>query len=157
MNDAPFVAVTETPRATAAALLGRQHVHSLHLRLGGPAELPGGDDERGQKHHRDHGDRDEARLALLPLAPAAGLDTTRAQWMLLLACDVAGVVLVDVELAVHPEGVGIGPQEALDVRVARKLLELLRFERAKVLRPHLRAELHLVEVEALARPGLAKA
>ena len=77
--------------------------------------------------------------------------------LLLLAGDIAGVVLVDVELAVHPERVRVRPQEAFDVRVTGELVELLCLERAEVLGPHLRAELHLVEVEALARPGLAEA
>ena len=38
-----------------------------------------------------------------------------------------------------------------------KLVELLGLERAQVLRPHLRAELHLVQVEALTRSGLTQA
>jgi len=38
-----------------------------------------------------------------------------------------------------------------------KLVELLGLEGAQVLRPHLGAELHLVDVEALTRPGLAQA
>ena len=56
-----------------------------------------------------------------------------------------------------PSDVRVRPQEALDVGVPRELVELLRLERAQVLRPHLRAELHLVEVEPLARAGLAQA
>ena len=77
MNDAPFVAVTDTPRATAAAVAAGRHVHSLHLRLGRAAELPGGDDEGGEHHDRGHRDRDESRLAMLALAPARGVGTRR--------------------------------------------------------------------------------
>ena len=40
---------------------------------------------------------------------------------------------------------------------AGKLVELLRLEGAQVLRPHLGAELHLVQVEALTRSGLTQA
>ena len=94
---------------------------------------------------------------MLPLAPALARHAPGAQRLVFLADDVARVVLVDVELPVHPERVRVRAQEALDVRVARKLVELLRLEGAQVLRPHLRAELHLVQVEALARPGLAEA
>ena len=84
-------------------------------------------------------------------------DAAGAQRLLLLARDVARVVLVDVELAVHPERVRVGAEEALDVGVPGELVELLGLEGAQVLRPHLGAELHLVEVEALARSGLTQA
>ena len=84
-------------------------------------------------------------------------DAARPERLILLAGDVARVVLVDVELAVHPERVRVRAEKALDVGVPGKLVELLGLERAKVLRPHLRAELHLVQVEALARSGLAQA
>ena len=157
MKVAPFVAVTATPFATADGVAAARHVDSLHLQVLGAAELPGGDHERGEQHHRGHRDRDEPRLAMLPLATALARHATGAQWLVFLADDVAGVVFVDVELAVHPERVRVRPQKALDVGVAGKLVELVRFERAQVLRPHLRAELHLVQVEALARSGLAKA
>ena len=77
--------------------------------------------------------------------------------LLLLARDEPRVVLVDVQLAVHAERVRVGAEEALDVGVARELVELLVLEGAQVLGPHLGAELHLVEIEALTRASLAKA
>ena len=98
-------------------------------------------------------------MLVMTVAPALARDAAGAQRLVvvLVADDVARVVLVDVELTVHPERVRIRPQEALDVGVAGKLVELVRLQRAQILRPHLRAELHLVEVEALTRPGLAEA
>ena len=60
-----------------------------------------------------------------------------------LAGDEARVVLVDVELAVEAEVVGVGPQEALDVGLRGQLLELLVLERAQVLAPDLRRLLGL--------------
>ena len=57
--------------------------------------------------------------------------------------DEARVVLVDVELAVEPEEVGVRAEEALDVRLGGKHLELLVLERAQVLRADLRRELGL--------------
>ena len=157
MNVAPFVAVTATPFATADGVAAARHVHALHLQVLGAAELPGGDHERREQHHRGHRDCDEPRFAMLALAPAMARDATGAERLVFVADDVARVVLVDVELAVHPERVRVRPQKALDVGVAGKLVELVRLEGAQVLRPHLRAELHLVQVEALARPGLAEA
>ncbi len=94
---------------------------------------------------------------MLASTPALGRHAVRSQRMLVLTGDIARVVLVDVELAVHPERVRIRPQEALDVGMTRELVELLGLERPEVLGPHLRPELHLVEIQALARAGLAKA
>ena len=71
--------------------------------------------------------------------------------------DEAGAELVDVELAVEPEELGVRAQEALDVRMSRQHRELLVFERADVLRANLRRELDLRVLEALPHPGLAQA
>ena len=43
--------------------------------------------------------------------------------------DEAGVVLVDVQLPVEPEELGVGAEEALDVRLRRKRRELLVLQR----------------------------
>ena len=94
---------------------------------------------------------------MLALASALGGDATCLQRLLFLAGDVARVVLVNVQLPIHPERIGIRAQETLDVGVAWKLVELLGLERAEVFSPHFRPELHLVEIEALARAGLAEA
>ena len=80
-----------------------------------------------------------------------------ARGALLVPCDVAGVVLLDVQPAVEPERVGVDPEEALGVRVPGKLVEALVLEMAQVLLAHLRALLHLVEVETLPHAGLAQA
>ena len=67
------------------------------------------------------------------------------------------VVLVDVELAVEAQVLGVGPEEALDVRARREQLEMLVLERLDVLRADLRRELDLGVVEPLAHPRLAQA
>ena len=72
---------------------------------------------------------------------------------LVLADDVARVVLVDVELPVEAEVVGVRAQEALDVRLGREQLELLLLEGAQVLAADLRRLLDLREVE----PGRRRA
>src|SRR5205085_9612526 len=76
---------------------------------------------------------------------------------LVLADDVARVVLVDVELAVEAEVLGVRAEEALDVGVGRERLELLVLERAQVARADLRRLLELREVELLPQAGLAEA
>ena len=77
--------------------------------------------------------------------------------MLLLPHDEAGVVLVDVELAVEPEILGIRAQKAFDVRLGRQDVELLVLESAQVLPPNLRPLFELGKVEALAQTRLAEA
>ena len=71
--------------------------------------------------------------------------------MLLLPDDEAGVVLVDVQLAVEAEVLGVGAEEALDVGLGREDVELLVLERAQVLGSDLRPLLELGEVESLAQ------
>ena len=56
-----------------------RHVDALHLRLGRAAELPGRDHESRQDDDRRHGDGDETRLAMLPLAPALRSGTRRVR------------------------------------------------------------------------------
>ena len=65
-------------------------------------------------------------------------------------------VLVDVQLAVESEVVGIRPQEAAHVRSAREDVELLVFHAADVLRADLRLGFDLVVAELPARAGLAE-
>ena len=77
-----------------------------------------------------------------PRGRAAG-----ANGRLLLPDDEAGVVLVDVELAVEPEVLGVRAEEALDVGLRGQQVEALVLERAQVLAADLRAVLDLGEVE----------
>jgi hypothetical protein len=77
--------------------------------------------------------------------------------LLFLASDVARVVLVDVELPVEAEELGVRVEEALDVGLRGQHLELLLLERAKVFRTDLGRPLDVRELEALAEPGFPKA
>ena len=77
--------------------------------------------------------------------------------VLLLPHDEAGVVLVDVELAVEPEVLGIRAEEALDVRLRGQDVELLVLEGAQILPSNLRSLFELGKVEALAQTRLAEA
>ena len=95
-------------------------------------------------------------------ARAVGVDApvsaaVRGARRLVVTGDVARVVLLDVEPTVEPERVRVHPQEPLGVRVAGQLVEPLVLEVAQILLAHLRARLHLLEVEALAHAGLAQA
>ena len=119
MKEAPFVAVTETPLATAAGVAAAGTFTPCTFGSAGPPNFQAAMTSAVSTHDRGHGDRDEPRLTMLALAPALRRDTARPQRLLVLAGDVAGVVLVDVELAVHPERVRVRAQEALDVGVAR--------------------------------------
>ena len=76
---------------------------------------------------------------------------------LVLADRVARVVLVDVELPVEPEVIRIGPQEALDVRLGRKRVEVLLFQRLQVAGPDLGRQLDVRELQLLAVARLAQA
>ena len=99
------------------------------------------------------------RLAMEP-APAGAGDARPERLLLLfleLPADVARVELVDVELAVEPEEVRVDAQEALDVGLRGKHLELLLFEGAQVLATNLRRLLDLREVEPLPQSSLAEA
>src|SRR6476646_5017610 len=77
--------------------------------------------------------------------------------MILLPHDEAGVVLVDVELAVETEVLRVRAEEALDVRLRGQDVELLVLERTEVLPANLRPLLDLGKVEALAQARLAEA
>ena len=77
--------------------------------------------------------------------------------MVFLADDEAGVVFVDVELAVEAEVLRIRAEEALDVGLRGEDVELLVLERAQVLGSNLGALLELGEVESLAQARLSQA
>ena len=84
----------------------------------------------------DRRQREQHDVRLAPVARrargrrhASGERTRRV----LLADDEARVVLVDVELAVEAQVLGVGAEEALDVRVRGQQLEALVLERAQVL------------------------
>src|SRR5262249_16040139 len=81
----------------------------------------------------------------------------RAVIVLVVPGDKARVELVDVELAVETEVLGIGAQEALDIGRRRELVEALVLERAEVLDADLGSQLGLVEVGLPAHPGFAQA
>src|SRR5262249_22776795 len=87
------------------------------------------------------------------MRPRAPLD----RFVVVTVGDVARVVLVDVELPVEAEEVGVRAHKALDVRARREGLELLLLEGADVLRADLRRELDLRIVEPLAHASLAQA
>ena len=101
--------------------------------------------------HGDRGEREQDDVRLqTPLALlTAGRAPLRAR-LPVLAGDEARVVLVDVELAVEAEVVGVGAQEALDVGLRREHVELLLLERAQVLAADLRRLLGLGELDPAA-------
>jgi len=76
---------------------------------------------------------------------------------LVLADRVARVVLVDIELPVEPEVVRVRPQEALDVRLGRKRVEVLLLQRLQVAGPDLGRQLDVRELQLLAVARLAQA
>ena len=99
---------------------------------------------------RDRGERDEHDVRLDPPVPRCGRAAerrARGSWSSP-AADEARVVLVDVELAVEAEILGVGAQEALDVGLRGQHVELLLLERAQVLPADLGRKLGLREVEA---------
>jgi hypothetical protein len=81
--------------------------------------------------------------------PRSGIGAASAESGLLVARDVARVVLVDVELPVEAEEVGIGAEEALDVGLRGKHVEALLLEPTEVLAPDLGRELRLGELDPL--------
>ena len=99
------------------------------------------DDERDDPDERD-GDEDDARLDPAG-APFRAHRRAARPGVAVIAADVARVELVDVELAVEAEIVGVRPQEALDVGLRRERLEPLLLERAQVLDADLRRQLGL--------------
>ena len=115
------------------------------------AELPGGDgDQRG---HRDPGqcEHDEAALeAPVPLGWPDAHPPCPDRRVVLLPEREARVVLVDVELAVQAEIVGIRMQEPPHIRLRGQDVELLVLERAQVLAADLGGLLGLPEVQPLA-------
>ena len=77
--------------------------------------------------------------------------------MIVSRADEARVVLVDVELAVEAEILGVGAQEAFDVGLGGQHVELLLLERAQVFPADLGRELGLREVDAPAHACFPKA
>jgi hypothetical protein len=71
--------------------------------------------------------------------------------------DVARVVLIDIELAVEAQVLRVRAQEAFDVGLARKDVELLVLEGSEVLGPNLGRLLDLGKIEALAQARLTEA
>ncbi len=108
----------------------------------------------GDRCERDHHD---ARLDVPVAALRPGRRAARRARLVLLAGDEARVELVDVQLPVEPEVLGVGAQEALDVRLGREQCELLVLERAQVLPANLGRKLGLSQVDTPARAGLTKA
>src|SRR5437764_1048562 len=119
------------------------------------AELPCEDEER-----RDADDPRDCRQYDARVDPPMGRARARAAGPrddLVVADDVARVVLVDVELPVQAEVLGVRAQEALDVRLGREGVELLVLQSAQVPRADLRRLLELGKVELLAQARLAEA
>src|SRR4051812_10962581 len=119
------------------------------------AELPGDDHKRRQRG--DSGKREQQDLALDPAVLVHARRAARYRLVEGVAADVAGAVLVDVELTVETEVLRVRAQEALDVRLSRQHAELLVLERPQVFRADLRRELDLRPVELLPDAGLAEA
>ena len=127
-------------------------VDPLHLRRVLPTEAPRRDHEGGHGEDRDQGENDRARLtrALTSLSPTRRL-RREPELGIVFGADVARVVLVDVEVAVEAQRIGVRAKEPLGVRVSRQLVEALFLEEAQILGTHLRALLHLVERKSLSR------
>ena len=113
---------------------------------------PRADDE--DRRDRDGGEDAEHDERLEAPAPALGRASRQP---LGLRGDEARVVLVHVELAVEAEVVGVGAQEAADVRLGREQRELLVLERAQVLAADLRRLLGLRDLDPPAVARLAEA
>ena len=157
MNEAPRVALTDTPLATTAAVGPVATLTPCTFGSVGPPNFQAAMTSAVRITIAVRAITTSRDSRCWAVVPALGRHPPRPQRMLLLARHVARVVLVNVQLAVHPERIGVGGEEALDVGVRGQLVEPLLLESAQVLRPHLGAELHFVEIEALTRAGLAKA
>ena len=106
---------------------------------------------------RDRGEHDEHDVRLEAPAPALRTHRRAARAVLAVVGDEARVELVDVELTVEAEVVGVRAEEALDVRLGREQLEPLLLERAEVLAADLRRLLGLGELDPAAHARLAEA
>ena len=169
MKDGPRTAriVTVTCCCVAVRLAAdvgsarRRRVDPVDLRLVVAAEAPGGDHERRDEQDRGQRDPHRAGLALRSrprrCRPIGARGTWRSGAGPPHAADEAEVVLLDVEPAVEPEHVGVDLEEALRVRVPRKLLEPLLLEEPQILRRRLGPRLELLEVEVLTDARFAKA
>src|SRR4051794_32389199 len=76
---------------------------------------------------------------------------------LLLDRDVARVVLVDVQLPVEAQVLGVRPEEPFDVRLLRQQMKLLVLECLQVFAADLRRRLDLREIEVLAQARFLQA
>ncbi len=125
---------------------------------GGVAEAPGRDHERRDEPDRDQSQQHEVRLPpVRPSGPSRRHPSRRAHGAILLADHEAGVVLVDVQLPVEPQILGVGAEEALDVGVRGQQLEALVLERPEVLAADLGAVLGVRELDVAAETCLAEA
>ena len=157
-------AAEATRRATGAACFfagGGVSAFSRerHVRRRLGAEAPGDDHERSgdsdDPEHDEH--RTGGHRALAPSPTGAPAAWRERRLLLDFSAHVAGVELVHVELPVEAEILGVGAQEALDVRLRREHFELLLLERAQVLAADLRGLLDLRKVECLAQSRLTEA
>src|SRR5207253_2474982 len=122
-------------------------------RLRRAAEAPGG--EAGDERAEDE-DPDERPEHAVPRAVRRGERLGHERRLLVVVRD-PGVVLVDVEVAVQPEELGIRPQEALRVGLAREHLPALLLERRQVALADADALLDVRSGESAAGAGFAKA
>ena len=105
--------------------------------------VPGGDDDRRSRRRSPPSAIRTTFVSIRRLRRCGRAADRRAATRRRLPPHEARVVLVDVELAVEAEVLGVRAQEALDVGLRRQQLELLVLERAQVLAADLRGELRL--------------
>ncbi len=131
-------------------------VESWDARSGVPVP-PRPDDER--RGDGDPGEREDDGPALDASARAvAGVAAARGpRFVLPLVVVETGGVLIDVDLAVEAEIVGIRAEKTARVRVGRQTVEVLLFEGADVLRADLRRELGLGKADPLPLPSGSEA
>src|SRR5439155_1857709 len=132
-------------------------VDPLNLRIAVRAPLPGADDEREDDCDRSDDELDSAGIEARAEWLRPTLVVARPQRDVLFTGDETRVVLVQVELALESERVGVVAQEALDVRRRRQHVEVLGLEGFQVLGADLRLLLELGKVELLPQAGFAEA
>ena len=137
--------------------LRARRIDPLHLRTVVRPELGRADHERDHDPDRAEHKHDATSFETRTERLRPALVVAWTQRNVFLAGDEARVVLVDIELALEPERVGVVPQEALDVRGRGQQVELLVLERLQVLAADLRLLLQLRELELLAQARFAKA
>ena len=136
-------------------VMRRMPFHRLRGDVPAARDLPGTDHDHGQ--HDDGGEREQDDVGLqAALVPVGGSATLTARAPVVAARE-AGVVLVDVQLAVESEVVGVRAEEALDVGLRRKEVEPLLLERPQVLATDLRRPFRLAEGDLTAGARFAEA